>query len=178
MDIVMHYTGSKEITWSAAGEYLDSLPILTERGERESWGEITPLWEYRNLLVRVVHTGAEALILLAVADEENESAFALVMKGREWNIAMAMEAGASAVEQLYPYYEFHQRRQVMMELGRMMYRLLSKLDGSVEQESESDEISVRLMIDSYAILLDIEWIEERVRSSLSKRKLGSDEYGE
>lgn len=160
MEIINQYYGEQTTVWASAKNFLRNEPILTEVGEECSVTTLIPAHFEWNLWFHFIHTGAAAKFLVALANGDDMRAAAVVLKGVEWEITSIMRAAAKSVLELFPEATFREQRSILLNLGKGAYKLLGKLNQKDTCDHDDEHLGLKISIDVYIPLLDVEWIED------------------
>lgn len=160
MEIVKSCVGNKHHVWMFSKNYLCNESILFDKGEE--WCEATLLpvsfsWKY---WVHFIHTGAEAGVIITLVNMDSQCANANVIKGDNWDISSLIKVAAESVHQLFSEASFRQKRTILISIGHSAYKILGELNTNITTIDECERIDLKIIIDSYKHLLEVDWIED------------------
>ncbi|MDQ0896279.1 MULTISPECIES: type II toxin-antitoxin system HicB family antitoxin [unclassified Paenibacillus] len=121
---------------------------------------------YIHFTFHALFTGAETQFYISIADKESDKGVLTGYKG-DWSCPMAMMDASHTVNTLFPVLPYKQKRGILRELGKLMYKVLSEFDSKATLNLDSESIRAVLTIDRYEVLTDIEWIEEMMDANSS-----------
>lgn len=148
---IMDILGSEETVWLEVKNSRQCKPYLADLGVDEMITVMLPTRMVRRQMVWLGHLSNKELGMGAAAK---------LLCGDHWDIKALMVQSNKLVEVVFPGVSIRSRRENLCDIGKDLYRLLSRLDESPEYVSREVEIEMKIVIDRYANLLDVEWVED------------------
>ncbi|NQX70379.1 hypothetical protein HQN90_29995 [Paenibacillus alba] len=70
-----------------------------------------------------------------------------------------MRNAASSIQMLFPAANFREQRSILLDIGKGAYCILSELNQEATLEDDDEQVGIKISIDIYKPLLDVEWIK-------------------